>query len=601
MATPASDDRSFSTAAALEAAGALGGGRGIKVVPETRPLRDRIRRCAEQLASRLDKTRPMVRHELQSRARAVLAEEGLPECYLGWTMVALASAFWRQQVAAVPVSRRLLLLPHCLRSTDVCTAPYNELGLLCKDCGACCLSQLRQEAHQLGYKVMIAEGSPAVMRIILSGQVDAVLGVACLDALERTLDKVLLAGIPCMAEPLTWGGCHDTAADVDCIRQMIHTPFRPATLCTRTYLHLMRTAARMFEPAQLQQLVPRVRGGPALAETDGQGLAALDPLAATEAIAYDFLTAGGKHSRPFITLAVYDALTGGGCTSADGASAAAQLPEPVKRVALAIEIFHKASLIHDDVEDEDDYRYGRPTLHQRFGAAVAINVGDYLLGLGYRLVAAQREFLGAECIGDVLAEFASAHARLAEGQGAELIWRRARGKRITPLEALRIYALKTAPAFEAAMMAGARLAGPTEAIREPVARFARHLGVAYQLINDLEDWQLSQPNKRTSGGDLLSGRPTVLWALAMKNLAENQQAELEQLASAQHDSAARLARAAELYAGAGVFRQATELIAEHHSRACQVAAQVSQEPLRSLMFFLADAILDRRPLSISEE
>ncbi len=60
---------------------------------------------------------------------------------------------------------------------------------------------------------MIAEGSPAVMKIILSGQVDAVLGVACLDALEKTLDKILLAGIPCMAVPLLGNGCRDTSAD----------------------------------------------------------------------------------------------------------------------------------------------------------------------------------------------------------------------------------------------------------------------------------------------------------------------------------------------------------------------------------------------------
>ncbi len=600
MATPASQDRTPQTAVAPEPAYAKASGQGIKAAPETRELRERIGHRAEQLAARLDKTRPMVRHELQAHARTILAAENLPQCYLGWTMVALASAFWREQVAAVPFSRRLLLLPHCLRSADVCAAFYNEQGLLCRDCGACCLSKLRHRAQQLGYKVMIAEGSPAVMRIILSGQVDAVLGVACLDALERTLDKVLLAGIPSMAVPLVRSGCRDTAADVDCIAQMIHTPYRPGALRTRTYLHLMRTAAKMFEPAQLEQLVPRLRGGPALAETDGQGVEALDPLAATEAIAYDFLTAGGKHSRPFITLAVYDALTGGQCTSAEGASAAAQLPEAVKRVALAIEIFHKASLVHDDVEDDDHYRYGRPTLHQRYGAAVAINVGDYLLGLGYRLVAAQREQLGAETIGDVLAEFASAHARLAEGQGAELLWRRARGKRITPLEALKIYALKTAPAFQAAMMAGARLAGPTHHLREPLSRFARHLGVAYQLINDLDDWQLDHANKRTSGSDLLSGRPTVLWALALENMAESERAELERLVGAPQGDG-RVMRAAQLYASAGVFQQARELIAEHHNRACQTAQQVAQEPLRNLMLFLADAILDRRPLAISEE
>ena len=74
-----------------------------------------------------------------------------------------------------------------------------------------------------------------------------------------------------------------------------------------------------------------------------------------EAIAYDWLAQGGKRSRPFITLAAYDALKGApGTLSAEGLD----LPDGVKRTALAIETFHKASLVHDDIEDDDTFRYG---------------------------------------------------------------------------------------------------------------------------------------------------------------------------------------------------------------------------------------------------
>ena len=71
----------------------------------------------------------------------------MPESYAGWTMVALASAFWADQVAAVPPSRRLLLLPHCLRKAETCPAKYNAVGLLCENCGACDLSALRTHAE----------------------------------------------------------------------------------------------------------------------------------------------------------------------------------------------------------------------------------------------------------------------------------------------------------------------------------------------------------------------------------------------------------------------------------------------------------------------
>ena len=116
---------------------------------------------------------------------------------------------------------------------------------------------------------------------------------------------------------------------------------------------------------------------------NGDAASLIDPIAGTETIAYDFLARGGKHSRPFIVLAVYDAMTGGHGSRPGAHRHLVELPEAIKRAALSIETFHKASLVHDDIEDDDPFRYGEPTLHRRFGVPVAINVGDYLIGLGY--------------------------------------------------------------------------------------------------------------------------------------------------------------------------------------------------------------------------
>src|SRR3954466_1710735 len=116
-----------------------------------------------------------------------------------------------------------------------------------------------------------------------------------------------------------------------------------------TYVHLARAATRMFHPDELERLVPRTRGGPRLSEVNGAGAGGLDPIAATEAIAYDFLAKGGKYSRPFITLAAYDAMTGGKCARrGEGEDACDRLSDVVRRTALSIESFHKASLVHDD-------------------------------------------------------------------------------------------------------------------------------------------------------------------------------------------------------------------------------------------------------------
>jgi geranylgeranyl pyrophosphate synthase len=311
-------------------------------------------------------------------------------------------------------------------------------------------------------------------------------------------------------------------------------------------------------------------------------------------VAYDFLSKGGKHSRPFITLAVYDALRGGECTLASGAEKLAALPDAVKRTAVSIETFHKASLVHDDIEDDDDFRYGESALHRRFGIPTAINVGDYLIGLGYRLVSREAKVLGADTAADILDCLADAHTRLSEGQGAELLWRDSRDKRLQPLDALKIYALKTAPAFEAALYCGLRLAGNADAYGDGIKQFARNLGVAFQILNDLNDWQPDNHNKLMAGGDVLGGRPTILWALALESLAAaDRDALVAWLANDRHSTDERIQRIRQLYQTSGVFEKAHRLIDKHQQRAEAIADEIQPEELRRLFYYLIDTVLER--------
>lgn len=565
----------------------------LKDVPETKELRTQLRLHCATVAARLDKSRPLSKDELEGVAQRILTEAGQPERFLGWTMVILATEFWRDQVAAVPPSRRLFLLPHCLKHAEGCPAEYDEFGLECRKCGACSIADFRATAENMGYKVLVAEGSPIVLKIIVSGYVDAIVGVACLNVLEKAIDKILLAGIPCMAVPLLSSDCRNTSVDQDWVDEMVRVSPAGNVAATRSYVHLMRQAARMFESDELERLVPRVRGTKRLADIPGPGAPGLDPLAATEAIAYDFLGKGGKHSRPFITLAVYDALTGGRGTTGDGAAAVAAIPDAVRRAAMSIETFHKASLVHDDIEDNDAFRYGEETVHRRFGTPTAINVGDYLIGMGYRLVSREIKSLGAEAAADILDYLADAHVRLSEGQGAELIWRDATDKRLKPIDALKIYALKTSPAFEAALFTGIRLAAPIGDYAEPLKHFARNLGVAFQILNDLQDWRGDDHNKMSAGGDLLGGRPTVLWALALEGLSPTGQQELIDLMNQTENNEYRLTRVRQLYTEAGVFEKAHRLVDKHQERAESIADEIQPEELRRLFYYLIDTVLER--------
>ncbi len=566
----------------------------LKLVPESRELREKLRARCEEVAATLDKSRPVGKDEMEAISRQILAEAELGEGYVGWIMVTLSSAFWRDQISSIPPSRRLFLLPHCLKHAEGCPADYDEYGLDCKTCGACSIADFRGMAEDMGYKVLVAEGSPIVLKIIVSGYVDAIVGVACLNVLEKAIDKILLAGIPCMAVPLLSSDCRNTSVDEDWVLDMIKVPYSEQKPETRSYLHLMRAAAKLFEEDQLEVISPKLRGGQRISELNGHGLSGLDPIAATEAIAYDFLTKGGKYSRPFITMAVYDAMTGGDATLPQGEKVIEQWPIGVKRTAMSIETFHKASLVHDDIEDDDQFRYGEETMHSRYGIPTAINVGDYLVGMGYRLVSRESKDLGAEKVVDILDLLADAHQRLAEGQGAELLWRDSLSKRLRPIDALKIYALKTSPAFEAAFFCGLRLAGEIDTYVDAIKSFARNLGVAFQILNDLKDWEGDSNNKLDAGGDIIGGRPTVLWALALEGLAEEEQAELERMVEDQDRSTGeKIHRVKHLYEKANVFEQANQLVDKHQERAEAIANDIQPEELRQLLHYLIDSVLER--------
>jgi geranylgeranyl pyrophosphate synthase len=543
----------------------------------------------------MNKDLPPTKDELELVARRTLEEMGLGEGYIGWIMVILSSEFFRDSVASIPPSRRLFLLPHCLKHAEGCPADYDEFGMDCKKCGACSIADFRTKAEEMGYKVLVAEGSPVVMKIIVSGYVDSIVGVACLNVLEKAIDKILLAGIPCMAVPLLSSDCRNTSVDEEWVREMILTQAPAASQQTRSYVHLMRAASDMFSQPQLNDLVGRLRSQATIATDSDDPLAGIDPIAATEALATDFLARGGKYSRPFMTLAAYDAMLGGNGTMADGPNTVSGFSRGVRAAAMSIECFHKASLVHDDIEDDDSFRYGMASMHQQYGLSTAINVGDYMIGLGYRMIGREIESIGAAAAADILNCLSSAHMRLAEGQGAELLWRDSSNKRLSPLDALKIYALKTAPAFEAALYTGIRLAGEATAHVEPVKQFARNIGVAFQIINDLQDWHGDDHNKLGAAGDILGGRPTILLALALQSLAPDDQQRLLDALSNVHSTSnsQRVATARELMEKGRVFEQAEKLIEKHRERSLEVAQSIEPESLRRLMLYLIDTVLDQ--------
>jgi geranylgeranyl pyrophosphate synthase len=563
------------------------GSKLLKLNPETQELREQIRAEAFQYVRNIDRSRPLSKKDLEAHAGALLERMGLEKGYLGFAMVMLGNGFWKEQFISIPFHKRILLLPHCLKHVEACSAHYDEFGLHCEDCGACSIGDFKMKAEKLGYKIMVAEGTPIVLKVIVSGYIDGILGIACLNVLEKAFEKVVQSGVPAYAIPLHSSNCKSTTVDNDWVMEVLETYQEEPVVKTRSYLPLMRAANDMFGD-EFPTLMPRLRSK----AKDGESDYSRDPVGGTEAIAYDWLCKGGKRFRPFITLAAYDALREGQAIATED-DQIITLPDSVRRVALAMEAFHKASLVHDDIEDNDEYRYGHQTLHRRHGVSTAINIGDYLLGLGYRMIANEGGNLPCEAVTAILKRLSEAHVKLSEGQGAELLWRDEAQREISlqPIDALKIYALKTAPAFEAALYAGVRLAGPAEKYEEMIASFARHLGVAFQIVNDLKDWSTDLQNKRVIGQDALAMRPTLLLALALESAPPAQREELLHLISGNSKTESSVRRVARIYESCQVFEKARKLVEKYRQRAEAIADEVEPEKLRELLYFLVDTAL----------
>jgi geranylgeranyl diphosphate synthase, type II len=426
-------------------------------IPQTLAEREAVRSIVvKYVDSRRDSVvPPLVLDELRTHADAIVALTGIDPVYRDYVGILVNNEVWTEHLATVPFDRRLLLLPKCLRVEDKCPAPFDEFGLLCKQCGLCTIQDLQEEAERLGYAVLVAEGSALVMALIQSGKIDAIVGVSCLSVLERAFPYMEAAAIPGVAIPLLQDDCRDTGVDIDWVWNVVHLTSDDRT--RRLDLDALRQEVETwFTPDALDRVL-----GPADGDADR--------------VARAWLAADGKRWRPFLTACAFKALQ---------EDPSQPLPESLRKAAIAVECFHKASLVHDDIEDADERRYGRETLHVEHGIPVALNAGDLLLGDGYRLLASCGA--PAHVCAELVRIAAAGHRELCLGQGAELAWMQ-NPTPITADQTIEIFRRKTAPAFQVALGVGAALAGASAETQALLTEYSEALGIAYQIRDDLED------------------------------------------------------------------------------------------------------------------
>ncbi|WP_280767007.1 polyprenyl synthetase family protein [Parabacteroides sp. PFB2-10] len=397
---------------------------------------------------------PLSMEDLSDLSDRLIADHTLDPGFKGWIMVEINNGVWRETVASIPYNKRILLLPKCLSHSANCQADVDEFGLLCHRCNHCSIPNLQDRADDLGMMSIVAEGFTSVISLIENRVVDTVIGVGCLDSLEKAFPLLINNAVPGLAIPLNTAGCKDTEVDYNYVDEMISMQ-SDREVYLLDYDHLKSTLNSWFSSENLDSILTH----------------ADDP---TSSIAREWIGGEGKRWRPYLLAATYMALSG-----------EKEIPQEVELAAVAVECFHKASLVHDDIQDNDTMRYGKQTVNAAYGVPMAINVGDILLGEGYRLLTGCGKM-------ELVKVIADSHVALCKGQGIELAWS-VSPHPLTMDFVLDIFCHKTVPAFDVSLIMGLICAGDDPELREILHRYSRALGIAYQLQDDIEDFETDDP------------------------------------------------------------------------------------------------------------
>ena len=240
-------------------------------------------------------------------------------------------------------------------------------------------------------------------------------------------------------------------------------------------------------------------------------VAARHPRQLYEPIDY-ILSLGGKRMRPTLTLMVCDFFSA--------------YFEKAVPAALAVEMFHNFSLIHDDIMDHAPLRRGEKTVHEKWDVNTAILSGDAMLILAYQFF----ENYEPPMFRELAKLFSETALRVCEGQQHDMDFETRDDVTIT--EYLKMIDHKTAVLVGAAMKMGAIVAGATERDKEAIYEFGRNLGIAFQLQDDyLDIFGHPETFGKQVGGDIISNKKTFLYLTAHALGSRKQAEELEHLFS----------------------------------------------------------------------
>jgi len=294
-------------------------------------------------------------------------------------------------------------------------------------------------------------------------------------------------------------------------------------------------------------------------------------------VTWDILRRGGKRIRPVMAMLSCEAVGG--------------KREDALPAALAVELFHNFTLIHDDIEDNSQLRRGEPCLHIKFGIPLAINAGDGLFMMVFK------SFLESS-IPDkkkikILHNLTEVFTKVLEGQGTEINWERENKWDVTEKDYFGMIEGKTASLIAGSCWAGAYIGGK-EKHAPALKEFGRLAGILFQVKDDLLNLTGEEKKYRKEiGGDIAEGKRTLMVLHALKNLNQNESARLMEIIGKRNANQEEIKLAISLIAKSGSIEHTEEQIRQLYKNAKKELFKLQKSRARDRLEEILDFFVKR--------
>lgn len=287
-------------------------------------------------------------------------------------------------------------------------------------------------------------------------------------------------------------------------------------------------------------------------------------------IGHYLIESGGKRIRPLVVL-----ISAKACLVKEKSEATT--------MAAIIEFIHTATLLHDDVVDGSKLRRGRPTANRVWDNSTAILVGDFLYSRAFQMMVSLNNMPAMRILAD-------ATNVIAEGEVLQLAHRNQPD--VDEKRYLDVIQFKTAKLFEAAAQLGAIMAKQPAEIEHDLARFGHHIGMAFQLVDDVLDYQAaSEVWGKNIGNDLAEGKATLPLIYALKKATPTQSKQLRQ--AIQEGNLADLGTVQEAIVSTGAIDYTMHVAKQEVQQAIEALAKLPPSPYKEALANLATFALSR--------